>query len=44
MNEIRPHQAWAELTLRRARIFGVGAEGVTFVDFLDACVDRELVG
>jgi citrate lyase beta subunit len=44
MNEIRPHHNWAELTLRRARMFGVAAEGVTFVDFLDACVDRELVG
>jgi citrate lyase beta subunit len=44
MNEIRPHLAWAELTLLRSRMFGVAAEGVTFVDFLDACVDRELVG
>jgi len=43
MNEVRPHQAWAEITLTRAQMFGVAAEGVTFVDFLDACVDRELV-
>jgi hypothetical protein len=43
MNEVRPHLAWAQLTLVRAQMFGVAAEGVTFVDFLDACVDRELV-
>jgi citrate lyase beta subunit len=43
MNEVRPHLAWAQLTLMRARMFGVAAEGVTFVDFLDACVSRELV-
>jgi citrate lyase beta subunit len=43
MNEVRPHFAWAQLTLLRAQMFGVAAEGVTFVDFLDASVDRELV-
>jgi hypothetical protein len=43
MNEVRPHHAWAQLTLLRARMFGVAAEGVSFVDFLDASVDRELV-
>ncbi|GAA0917072.1 HpcH/HpaI aldolase/citrate lyase family protein [Virgisporangium aurantiacum] len=43
MNEVRPHYAWAQLTLLRARMFGVAAEGVSFVDFLDASVDRELV-
>jgi citrate lyase beta subunit len=43
MNEVRPHYAWAQLTLVRAQMFGVAAEGVTFVDFLDASVDRELV-
>jgi citrate lyase beta subunit len=43
MNEVRPHYAWAQLTLLRARMFGVAAEGVTFVDFLDASIDRELV-
>lgn len=43
MNEVRPHYAWAQLTLLRAQMFGVAAEGVTFVDFLDAAVDRELV-
>ena len=43
MNEVRPHYAWAQLTLLRAQMFGVAAEGVSFVDFLDASVDRELV-
>lgn len=43
MNEVRPHLAWAQLTMLRAQMFGVAAEGVTFVDFLDASVDRELV-
>ncbi len=43
MNEVRPHHAWAQLTLARAQVFGVAAAGVTFVDFLDAAVDRELV-
>jgi hypothetical protein len=44
MNEVRPHLAWAQQTLLRASLFGVAAEGMTFVDFLDACVTRELVG
>jgi citrate lyase beta subunit len=43
MNEVRPHLEWARLTLLRAEMFGAAAEGVTFVDFLDACVSRELV-
>ena len=43
MNEVRPHHAWAQLTLLRAQMFGVATEGVTFVDFLEAAVDRELV-
>ena len=34
MNEPRPHRIWAEQVLRRARVFGVANEGVTFVDFL----------
>ena len=29
MNELRPHRAWAEAVLRRARVFGVLAEGAT---------------
>ncbi|MEV0945081.1 HpcH/HpaI aldolase/citrate lyase family protein [Rhodococcus sp. NPDC049939] len=36
MNEIRPHLAWAEKTLIRARVFGVTNEGVTFVDLMTA--------
>jgi citrate lyase beta subunit len=36
MNEIGPHRSWAELILRRAEIFGVAGEGVTYADFLDA--------
>lgn len=34
MNEARPHRIWAQQVLRRARVFGVANEGVTFVDFL----------
>ncbi|MEW9530163.1 HpcH/HpaI aldolase/citrate lyase family protein [Microbispora sp. NPDC049125] len=36
MNEVKPHTAWAERIMSRARVFGVAAEGVTFVDFLSA--------
>lgn len=36
MNEMKPHRAWAHRTLLRARAFGVAAEHVTFVDFLEA--------
>ena len=36
MNEIRPHLSWARRTLLRARVFGVAAEGVSFVDLLAA--------
>jgi citrate lyase beta subunit len=43
MNEVRPHLSWAERTLVRAEIFGVAAEGLGFVDFLDASVSREHV-
>ena len=39
MNETKPHGAWAEGVLRRARAFGVAAEGVTIVDFLAAALD-----
>ncbi|GAA3237118.1 HpcH/HpaI aldolase/citrate lyase family protein [Actinocorallia longicatena] len=38
MNEAKPHRAWAERTLRRARVFGVAAEDVGFVDLLTAAV------
>lgn len=36
MNESKPHAAWARLAQRRARMFGVAREGVTFVDLLGA--------
>ncbi|RFA07969.1 hypothetical protein B7R54_01115 [Subtercola boreus] len=35
MNEMKPHQAWAEKTLVRAEAFGVAAETTTFVDLLE---------
>jgi citrate lyase beta subunit len=39
MNEAKPHRAWAERTLRRARAFGVAAEGIRLVDLLGAGVE-----
>jgi citrate lyase beta subunit len=36
MNEMKPHQAWAEKTMLRAEAFGVAAETTTFVDLLEA--------
>jgi citrate lyase beta subunit len=36
MNELRPHRAWAEKVVRRARVFGVLQEGASFVDVLAA--------
>lgn len=36
MNEARPHHQWAHRILRRARVFGVANDGVTFVDLLAA--------
>jgi hypothetical protein len=40
MNESKPHTAWAQRTLLRARAFGVAREGVSFVDLLGACLSR----
>ncbi|WP_019631013.1 HpcH/HpaI aldolase/citrate lyase family protein [Actinomadura atramentaria] len=40
MNEAKPHRAWAERLMLRARVFGVAAEGVTFVELLDAAGSR----
>ena len=34
MNEIRPHLSWARRTMLRSQVFGVAAEGVSFVDML----------
>jgi citrate lyase beta subunit len=39
MNEAKPHRAWAQRTLRRARAFGVAAEGIRLVDLLAAGVE-----
>ncbi|MGR6970165.1 HpcH/HpaI aldolase/citrate lyase family protein [Streptomyces cynarae] len=36
MNEVKPHRAWAERTLRRAEVFGVANENVGFVELLAA--------
>lgn len=36
MNEMRPHAAWAARVLERADVFGVLAEGASFVDLIDA--------
>ncbi|MFC9426678.1 HpcH/HpaI aldolase/citrate lyase family protein [Streptomyces sp. NPDC056987] len=36
MNEVKPHRAWAERTLRRAEVFGVAREEVGFVELLTA--------
>ncbi|MFJ9697980.1 HpcH/HpaI aldolase/citrate lyase family protein [Kitasatospora sp. NPDC101183] len=38
MNEARPHRAWAERTLLRARVFGVAREDVSFAELLAACL------
>ncbi|NEC67809.1 HpcH/HpaI aldolase/citrate lyase family protein [Streptomyces sp. SID9727] len=38
MNEVKPHRAWAERTLLRAKVFGVAREDVGFVDLLAACL------
>ncbi len=40
MNEIRPHTAWARATMLRARVFGVAADGASFVDLLAASLPR----
>lgn len=40
MNEIRPHMAWARATMLRSRVFGVAADGVSFVDLLAASLPR----
>lgn len=40
MNEIRPHTSWARRTALRASVFGVAADGVSFVDLLAASLPR----
>ncbi|MFJ4844961.1 MULTISPECIES: HpcH/HpaI aldolase/citrate lyase family protein [unclassified Streptomyces] len=38
MNEVKPHRAWAERTVRRAEVFGVARAETNFVELLAACV------
>ncbi|MDF9812934.1 HpcH/HpaI aldolase/citrate lyase family protein [Streptomyces sp. SPB162] len=38
MNEVKPHRAWAERTMRRAEIFGVARADIGFVELLAACL------
>jgi citrate lyase beta subunit len=40
MNESKPHTAWAERTMLRARVFGVAHDGVSFVDLLGASLHQ----
>jgi citrate lyase beta subunit len=40
MNEIGPHRAWARRILRRADVFGVAAERVSFIDLLAASLSQ----
>ncbi|MEW2545036.1 HpcH/HpaI aldolase/citrate lyase family protein [Streptomyces sp. NPDC047002] len=40
MNEVKPHRAWAERTLRRAEVFGVAREDIGFVELLAAGLGR----
>ena len=45
MNEAKPHRNWARRTMLRAEVFGVAAEGVTFVDLLTAFAEaRQAIG
>lgn len=39
MNEMKPHQGWAQRTLLRAQAFGVCAPGISFVDLLEASME-----
>lgn len=40
MNEVKPHRAWAERTMRRAEVFGVAREDVGFVELLAASLPQ----
>ncbi|MBY8877799.1 HpcH/HpaI aldolase/citrate lyase family protein [Actinacidiphila acidipaludis] len=40
MNEVKPHRAWAERTLRRAEVFGVAREDIGFVELLAASLPQ----
>ncbi|MFF1381470.1 HpcH/HpaI aldolase/citrate lyase family protein [Streptomyces sp. NPDC058308] len=41
MNEVKPHRAWAERTLRRAEVFGVAKEDIGFVELLTAGIPAD---
>jgi citrate lyase beta subunit len=41
MNEVKPHRAWAERTLRRAEVFGVAREDIGFVELLAASLPQD---
>ncbi|WP_333767645.1 HpcH/HpaI aldolase/citrate lyase family protein [Streptomyces sp. IBSBF 2435] len=41
MNEVKPHRAWAERTLRRAEVFGAAREGISFVELLAASLPQD---
>jgi hypothetical protein len=36
MNESKPHRAWAEQLVRRAKVFGVTREDTSYVDVISA--------
>jgi citrate lyase beta subunit len=40
MNEVKPHRAWAERTMRRANAFGVAREDIGFVELLTASLPQ----
>jgi len=40
LNEVKPHRAWAERTLRRADVFGVAREDIGFVELLAASLPQ----
>jgi citrate lyase beta subunit len=40
MNEVKPHRAWAERTIRRAEVFGVAQEDIGFVELLAASLPQ----
>jgi citrate lyase beta subunit len=40
MNEVKPHRAWANRTVRRAEVFGVARQDVGFVELLAASLPQ----
>ncbi len=43
MNEANPHLAWARQLMLRAKVFGVAAPDVTFVDLLAAATEETVI-